>query len=482
MTATGPAPAPPAREDRLFLGGRFVPASGDRWLDVRNPATEQPLAVVRGASLADVDLAVAAARAAWPAWAATPPRERADWLRRLQAGLSARRDELAALITAELGMPLELSRRVQAGLPTAVLGSMAQVTDEYRFEERIGNSRVLRQPVGVVAAITPWNYPLHQIVAKVAPALAAGCTVVVKPSETCPLDAFLFAEVVESCGLPAGTFNLVTGTGPEIGEALAAHPDVDMLSFTGSTRAGRRVAELAASTFKRVALELGGKSPCVVLDDADLPRAVAAGVAGAFLNSGQTCSALSRLLVPRGRLAEATELAVRAAQGFRTGDPLDPATRLGPLVSAAQRERVRGYIARGLAEGQRLVLGGAEAPPGLPRGWYVQPTVFTDVDPGATIAREEIFGPVLCVLGHDGDEHAVALANDSPYGLAGAVWSADPARAQRVAARLRAGQVDVNGGKWNVLAPFGGFKQSGRGRELGRFGLEEYTEPQALQL
>ncbi|MCY3000905.1 MAG: aldehyde dehydrogenase family protein, partial [Planctomycetota bacterium] len=390
-------------------------------------------------------------------------------------------DELAALITAELGAPLDFSRRVQAGLPVAVLGSMAQLATEVEREETVGNSRVVRQPVGVVAAITPWNYPLHQVVAKVAPALAAGCTVVVKPSELCPLSSFLFAEVVAASGLPPGVFQLVPGAGHDVGEALASHRDVDLVSFTGSTRAGRRVAELAGRDLRRVALELGGKSPCVVLDEGVLARAVPACVASAFQNSGQTCSALTRLIVPRARLAEATELAREAARGFRTGDPLDPATRLGPLVSSAQRERVRGFIARALAAGQKLVVGGPDAPAGLERGWFVAPTVFTDVDPAAELAREEVFGPVLALFGHDGDEHALALANDTPYGLAAAVWSSDGARAERLGRRIRAGQVDLNGAKWNLLAPFGGFKASGQGRELGRHGLEEFTELQALQ-
>ena len=471
-----------AQRGEFFLDGRFEAATGERELAVTNPATGERLASVRSVSAGDVERAVAAARRAWPRWAATPPAERAEALRRIAGRLQARRDELATLITAELGAPLEFSRRVQAGLPVAVLGSMAQLATELAREETVGNSRIVRQPVGVVAAITPWNYPLHQVVAKVAPALAAGCTVVVKPSEVCPLSSFLFAEVVAESDLLPGVFQLVTGSGPDVGEALATHPAVDLVSFTGSTRAGRRVAELAGRGLKRTRLELGGKSPCVVLDDADLARAVPACVASAFQNSGQTCSALTRLLVPRARLAEATELAVAAARTFRVGDPLDPATRLGPLVSLSQRERVRGFIARAVAAGTRLASGGGDAPADLPRGAFVAPTVFTDVSPDSELAREEVFGPVLAILGHDGDEHALALANDTPYGLAAEVWSKDTARAEQLARRLRAGQVDLNGAKWNLLAPFGGFRASGWGRELGRHGLEDYTELQALQI
>lgn len=466
---------------RTFLGGRWVESRGELEHLVTNPATEEPLARVRSNSRDDVDRAVAAAREAWPAWSCTTPAERAAHLAALSKALAARRDELGALITSELGAPLEFSKRVQAGLPVAVLGSYAALLADFPFEEQVGNSLVLRASAGVVAAITPWNYPLHQIVAKVAPALAAGCTVVVKPSEVCPLSALLLAEVVEQCGLPSGVFNLVFGSGPEVGEALASHPGIDRVSFTGSTRAGRRVAELAARDLRRCSLELGGKSACLVLDDADFARAIPAGVAGAFQNSGQTCSALTRLFVPRARLDEANALAVAAAGGMRVGDPLDPATRLGPLVSALQRERVRGFLERARSKGARFACGGPEAPAGLPKGYFVAPTVVVGVDPAAEIAREEVFGPVLCLLPHDGDEHAVALANDSDYGLGGAVWSGDPARAERVARSLRTGQVDLNGAKWNLHAPFGGFKRSGIGRELGRHGLEEFTELQSLQ-
>jgi len=369
-------------------------------------------------------------------------------------------------------MPVNLSTMIQAGLPTMTFGSMSQVLDGFQFEEQLGTSLIVKEPVGVVGAITPWNYPLHQIAAKVAPALAAGCTVVVKPSEVAPLNAFILAEIIDEVGLPAGVFNLVTGVGPVVGEAIASHPDVDMVSFTGSTRAGKRVQELAAQTVKRVALELGGKSPNVILDDADFEKAVPAGVGAAFLNSGQTCSALTRMLVPRSRLQEAEELAAKTAETYTPGDPFADGSKLGPLVSAAQLERVRGYIQKGLDEGAKLLTGGLDKPEGLDKGYFVRPTVFSEVRPGMTIEQEEIFGPVLSIIPYDTEEEAVEIANDTIYGLAGGVWSGDAERAKNVARQIRTGQVEVNGGAFNPLAPFGGYKQSGNGRELGKFGLE----------
>jgi len=470
----------PAVRDRLYVGGAWVEPEGDGTLEVVEASTERPLGTIPAGTAADARRAVAAARAAFEGWAATPVAERQRLLRAIADGLEARADEIAATVTAEVGMPLKLSRIIQAGLPIASFRMAADLLDEVPLEEEAGSALVVREPVGVVAAITPWNYPLHQVACKVAPALAAGCTVVLKPSEVAPLSAFVLAEVVDEVGLPAGVFNLVTGTGPVVGEAIASDPDVDMVSFTGSTRAGKRVSELAAASVKRVALELGGKSPYVILDDADFSQAVPNGVANAFLNSGQTCSALTRMLVPRERLAEAEQIAAAAAEKFAPADPVGERSGIGPLVSDVQRERVRGYIRKGIEEGARLVTGGAEAPEDLPQGYYVRPTVFSDVTPDMTIAQEEIFGPVLVLIPYDDEEQAIAIANDTIYGLAAGVWSGDADRADRVARRLRAGQIEVNGGAFDLRAPFGGFKQSGNGRENGRFGLDEYLEAKAL--
>ena len=470
------------KQDKLYIDGNWVSTAGRQFLDVMNPATEEVIGRIPAATRAEAGLAVAAARAAARTWGCTPVKERAAYLARIHQGLAARADEIARTICAEVGMPLKLSRRIQAGLPAAVLESYVTLLGGYAFEERIGNSLVVREPAGVAACITPWNYPLHQAVAKVAPALAAGCTVCLKPSEVAPLSAFILAETIHEAGLPAGVFNLVTGTGEEVGEHLARHPDIDLISFTGSLRAGRRVAELAAGTVKRVTLELGGKSAAVILDDADLPMAVKTTAGACFLNSGQTCTAHTRLLVPEQLYEQAAALAVAAASAYTPGDPHDEQTRLGPLVSAAQRERVRGYIRQGVAEGAVLLTGGAEPPDGLATGFFVRATVFGKVTPEMTIAREEIFGPVLSIMTYRDEDDAVRIANGTPYGLAAAVWSGDPERAERVARRLKAGQVDINGGAFNLLAPFGGFKQSGYGRELGRFGLEEFLEVKSIQL
>lgn len=468
--------------DRIYVGGAWVPSEGTGALEVVNSATEEVMGRIPDGVAADVDRAVAAAREAFEPWAARPREERAAFVRALSAGITARQEELARTIACEVGMPLPMATAIQVGLPATVMGSFAQIVESYAFEETVGNSLVVREPVGVVGAITPWNYPLHQIVGKIAPALAAGCTVVLKPSEIAPLNAFLLAEIVHEAKLPPGVFNLVSGTGPVVGEAIATHPGVDMVSFTGSTRAGKRVAELAAATVKRVALELGGKSASILLPDADFAKAVRTTVNNCFLNSGQTCSAWTRMLVPRGRHDEAAELAKTAAEKLTVGDPLGGSAKLGPLVSSAQRERVRGYIRKGIEEGAKLVTGGAEPPEGLAKGYYVRPTVFAAVTPSMTIAKEEIFGPVLSILPYDDEEEAVRIANDTVYGLAGGVFSADVERAKRVARRIRAGQIDVNGGRFNPLAPFGGFKQSGSGREFGKWGLEEFLEVKSLQV
>ncbi len=457
--------------DGMYIDGAWRPAAGQDVIEVVNPADVQVIGTVPAGTAADVDTAVRAARAALPAWAATPPAERAARLTALRDILDARKDEIAETVTAELGAPLKFSQAVHAAVPIAVAGSYAELAATYAFEEKTGNSVVHHEPVGVVAAITPWNYPLHQIVAKVAPALAAGCTVVVKPAEDTPLVARLFADAVHEAGLPAGVFNLVTGLGPVAGQALAEHPGVDLVSFTGSTAVGRQIAAIAAGQVKKVALELGGKSANVILPSADLAKAVNVGVANVMSNSGQTCSAWTRMLVHRDQYDEAVRLAAEAAAKY--GD------RIGPVVNAKQQDRVRGYIEKGVAEGARLVAGGPEAP--RETGYFVSPTVFADVTEDMTIAQEEIFGPVLSILKYEDEEDALRIANGTVYGLAGAVWAGDEAEAVAFARRLETGQVDINGGRFNPLAPFGGYKQSGVGRELGVHGLAEYLQTKSLQ-
>jgi len=475
-------PSEPIERDKLYIGGEWVTPAGMGTIEVVDSTTEDVIAHIPEGSPEDIDRAVAAARPAFEAWSRVPLEQRLDACEAISAALAERADELAALIAAEVGMPMKLARQIQAGLPVMDFGSMAQVAHEVAWEEQVGNSLVVREPVGVVGCITPWNYPLHQLCAKVGPALAAGCSVVAKPSEVTPLSSFVLAEIVDGLGLPDGVFNLVTGYGPAVGAALAGHEDVDMVSFTGSTRAGRAVTEEAAKNVKKVALELGGKSANVILDDADLKAAVSHGVSNAFLNSGQTCSAHTRMLVPREKLAEAEEIAAAAAEKLRPGDPFDEKARLGPLVSDAQRERVRGYIEKGEAEGAKLVAGGAEPPEGLEKGYFVRPTVFSEVKPEMTIAQEEIFGPVLSIMPYEDEDEAAEIANSTIYGLDGGVWSSDPERAKEFARRMRTGQVQVNGATFNPIAPFGGFKQSGHGREYGRYGLEEFLEVKSIQL
>ncbi|MGW0735730.1 aldehyde dehydrogenase family protein [Streptomyces sp. NPDC002851] len=457
--------------DGMYIGGEWRPAAGPDTIAVVNPVDEQVIAHVPAGTAEDVDAAVRAARAALPAWAATPPAERAARLTALRDVLEARKDEIAETVTAELGSPLPFSQKVHAGVPIAVAGSYAELAASYAFEEKIGNSTVLLEPVGVVGAITPWNYPLHQIVAKAAPALAAGCTVVLKPAEDTPLVAQLFAEAVHEAGVPAGVFNLVTGLGTVAGQALAAHEGVDLVSFTGSTAVGKQIGATAGAAVKPVALELGGKSANVILPSADLAKAVNVGVANVMSNSGQTCSAWTRMLVHADQYDEAVELAAAAAAKY--GD------RIGPLVNAKQRERVRGYIEKGVAEGARVVVGGPES--AQEKGYFIPPTVFADVTPAMTIAQEEIFGPVLSLLKYADDDEALAIANGTVYGLAGAVWAGDEAEAVAFARRMDTGQVDINGGRFNPLAPFGGYKQSGVGRELGPHGLGEYLQTKSLQ-
>src|SRR3954452_5334558 len=473
---------PVQARDKIYIDGSWVPSTGSGTIEVIDSTTEEVMATIPEGTADDVDKAAKAAKRAFASWSQTAVEERAKYLTRITEGLQSRMDDIANIVAHEVGMPKNLSMMIQAGLPTMTFGSMSQIVESYPFEEQVGSSLVVREPVGVVGAITPWNYPLHQIAAKVAPALAAGCTVVLKPSEVAPLNAFIFAEIVDDVGLPPGVFNLVTGVGPVVGEAIAAHPEVDMGSFTGAPRAARRVAQLAAQTVKRVALELGGKSPNAILEDADIAKAVKTGVGACYLNSGQTCSALTRMIVPRSKLDEIERIAVETAESYTPGDPLADGTRLGPLASATQRDRVRGYITKGIEEGAKLLTGGPDAPEGLETGFFVRPTVFSEVRPGMTIEQEEIFGPVLVIIPYDTEDEAVAIANDTVYGLAGGVWAGDVEHAKAVARKIRTGQVEINGGSFNPVAPFGGYKQSGNGRELGKFGLEEFLEVKALQL
>src|SRR4051794_8142943 len=466
--------------DTIYIDGAWVASDGKDTIEVETPATEEVIGRIPAGTASDVDRAVKAARAAQDGWAATSPEERGKFLSRLQEAMAAKHGEIAKTIAQEMGAPIKIAEMVQAGLPMADIGTAAQLATTFEWERQIGNSTVVMEPLGVVGCITPWNYPLHQITAKVAYALAAGCTVVLKPSEIAPLCAFLFFDAIHEVGLPPGVINLVPGYGNTVGEAIAAHPDIDMVSFTGSTRAGKRVAELAAQTVKKVSLELGGKSANVILPDADLAKAVKVGVGNCYMNSGQTCTAWTRMLVHSSQYDEAVELAAKAAEGYTVGDPLDEGTRLGPLVSKAQRDRVASYIEKGTAEGARIVAGGDTQP--REKGYFIAPTVFADVTTDMTIAQEEIFGPVLSILKYEDEDEALRIANDSIYGLAGGVWSGDAEKAKAFARKMKTGQIDINGGAFNVAAPFGGFKQSGVGRELGPFGLEEFTQPKSLQL
>ena len=472
--------------DKIYIDGAWVPSTGTGSLDVYDSTDGSVIGQIPDGTADDVDKAARAARAAFPEWAARDPEERGKFMARIAEGLGGRMDEIATIVTREAGMPKWLSLIVQAGLPINSFAQAGALAGSYQYEEPNGNSLIVREPVGVVGCITPWNYPLHQVAAKVAYAMAAGCTVVLKPSEIAPLDAFVLAEVINDAGLPPGVFNLVTGTGPTVGEAIAAHPEIDMVSFTGSTRAGKRVAELASQSLKRVALELGGKSANILLDDLDtdqFDRAVRDGIQKCYLNSGQTCSALTRMLVPRGKLADAERIAADEVESkYQPGDPFADGASLGPLSSQAQVERVTGYIQKGIDEGAKLVTGGPGKPEGLEQGYFVQPTVFSNVSNDMTIAREEIFGPVLSIIPYEDEEDAVRIANDTAYGLSGGVWSADAERAKKVARRIRTGQIEVNGGAFNPNAPFGGYKQSGYGREYGQHGFEEFLEIKSMQL
>jgi acyl-CoA reductase-like NAD-dependent aldehyde dehydrogenase len=469
------------RYDHHYYGGNWQTPLGSDSIDVVSSATEEPIGRVPRGTPEDVDRAVRSAREAFDCgWSTASVNDRAVWLEQLSGAMKTRVPKIAEAIAHEVGTAIGYATRVQAEFPISMIGMNAKFAREHRFEEELGNSLVVKEPIGVVGCVTPWNYPLHQVVAKVAPALAAGCTVVLKPAEIAPLSAMLLAEAAHEIGLPAGVLNVVCGAGRVVGEAIIKHPLVDMVSFTGSLQAGRRVASLAGDDIKKVCLELGGKSAFVVLDDAPFEKAIPAGVNNCMQNSGQTCSAWTRMLIPRARQGDAIELAKGQLGKLTLGDPFDPATRLGPLASKHQQDTVLEYIEKGKKEGARLVAGGGR-PAGRDRGYYVEPTVFADVQNGMAIAQEEIFGPVLAIVPYDTEEDAVRMANDSIYGLAGGVWAGSQDKALSVARRLRTGQIDINGGRFNPLAPFGGYKKSGIGRELGPLAIEEFLQLKAIQ-
>ena len=462
-----------------YINGQWVAAQSKQVFEVHDSSTEEVFATVPQGTRSEAEQAVLAARAAFDAWSQLPVETRCGYIDKIVEGLKARTDDMANAIAREVGMPIKMAKMIQVGGPVFNWGNAAKVARRFEWEEKVGNSLVVREPIGVVGCITPWNFPLNQITLKVAFAMASGCTVVLKPSEIAPVNAMILTEIIHEAGLPAGVFNLVNGTGPEVGEVLASHPEVDMVSFTGSTRAGKRVAELAAQTVKRVALELGGKSASVILPDADLETAVKGSIGACMLNSGQTCSAHTRMLVPESRYEEVKKIAQAVIAKFTIGPSFDEATRLGPLVSAAQRDRVLGFIQQGLQEGAELVAGSADKP-AFDKGYFVQPTILR-VKPTDSLAKEEIFGPVLVIITYKDEDEAVRIANDTIYGLGGGVWSNDEAHATAVARRIRTGQVDINGAPFNSNAPFGGYKQSGNGRENGKFGFEEFLEFKAIQ-
>lgn len=464
------------------IGGEWVDSVESTRLDITNPATGDVIGTVPVGGARDIDAAVAAARRAFPAWAARPLAERVATVEAIADAIEQRAEEFGKVIVAELGAPARLVRWAHVGLGVADLRGAVASADKVAWEEPHNNSIIVREPIGVAGCITPWNYPLHQITAKLGSALIAGCTMVIKPSEVAPITAHLLMEVIESVGVPAGVVNMVNGLGPNVGAPLAAHDDVDIISFTGSTKVGQLVSELAAPSVKRVALELGGKSASVILEDADLTEAVPKTLRSSFLNGGQSCNAQTRMVVPRSRLAEVEALLVDAVAEYRIGDPTDPATRLGPMVTEAQRNRVLSYIELGSQEGATLLIGGTECPEGLEAGFFVQPTVFTNVDPFSRLAQEEIFGPVLSVIPVDSEQEAIEIANSTDFGIGGGVWAGDLDHAIDVARQIRTAQLDVNGGSFNPTAPFGGYGKSGNTRENGVFGIEEYLEIKSIQL
>ena len=465
---------------KFYIDGAWQDPVSRRTLPVTNPANEERLYEIALGSKADLDKAVAAARRAFETYSLTNREERVDLLAKIVEVYKKRMKEIGGAISDEMGAPLSFAERFQAGAGLGHLMTTLEVLKGYPFEERLGSAMLVREPVGVVGMITPWNWPLNQIACKVAPALAAGCTMILKPSEYTPSSALIFAEILHEAGVPKGVFNLINGVGPEVGAAMSEHPDIDMMSFTGSTRAGIDVVKRAAVTVKRVTQELGGKSPNIILEDADLARAVAGGTTHCFNNSGQSCNAPTRMLVPLQRMAEATAIAKAVADKTRVGDPKNADTNLGPVVNRVQWDKIQALIKKGIDEGAQLAVGGLGLPDGLNKGYYVRPTVFSHVTNDMTIAREEIFGPVLSIIGYKDEDDAVRIANDTPYGLAGYVSSANVERARHVARRLRAGNINLNGAPNERGAPFGGYKHSGNGREWGRFGLDEYLEVKAV--
>jgi aldehyde dehydrogenase (NAD+) len=465
---------------QFYINGHWVEPRVPRLLDVIDPATEENFTTISVGSGEDVDRAVAAARRAFASYSRASRAERLELLESIVARYKRRSEEMAQAICQEMGAPITMARQAQVAAGLAHLTTAIDVLRHYQFDEVVNKTVITREPIGVCGLITPWNWPMNQIGCKVAPALAAGCTMVLKPSEIAPLSGLLFAEILHEAGVPAGVFNLVNGEGPTVGEQMSRHLDIDMMSFTGSTRAGIQVAKAAADTVKRVAQELGGKSPNILLDDADFERAVTQGTRHCFNNAGQSCNAPTRLLVPAARQEEVEGIARKVAEQAVIGDPRDGATTLGPVVNRSQFDRVQGLIETGLREGATLVTGGPGRPPGLNKGYFVRPTIFANVDNDMTIAREEIFGPVLCILPYESEEQAIAIANDTPYGLSSYVTSRDIERARRVARQIRAGMVHINGAPSDRAAAFGGYKHSGNGREWGRLGFEEFLEAKSM--